>query len=76
MVKMSIENLMDPSQVKWINSPGPDSDIVISSRVRLARNVNNVPFPHLLSGQHAKTIVKSVYSTLKDNSTFSQDIEL
>ncbi len=67
---------MDPSQVKWINSPGPDSDIVISSRVRLARNVNNVPFPHLLSGQHAKTIVKSVYSTLKDNSTFSQDIEL
>ncbi|HHY70611.1 MAG TPA: protein arginine kinase [Thermoanaerobacterales bacterium] len=67
---------MDPSRIKWINSPGPDSDIVISSRVRLARNISDVPFPHLLSEQQAKTIVRNVYSTLKENTVFSRDIEL
>lgn len=73
---MGIENLMDTSRIKWINSPGPDSDIVISSRVRFARNLSNVPFPHLLSDKEAKTIVDDVYSTLKDNPVFSRDIEL
>lgn len=73
---MGMENLMDPSRIKWINSPGPDSDIVISSRVRFARNISDVPFPHLLSEQEAKTIVSDVYSTLKDNTVFSRDIEL
>jgi len=29
----------------WWNSQGPDSDIVISSRIRLARNIEGYPFP-------------------------------
>ena len=29
---------------EWLGSTGPESDIVISSRVRLARNVSNFPF--------------------------------
>ena len=33
---MSLEELMDTARIKWINSPGPESDIVISSWVRLA----------------------------------------
>jgi len=67
---------MDTSRIKWINSPGPESDIVISSRVRLARNLSNVPFPHLLSDRQAKQIVYDVYSALKDNPVFSKDMEL
>lgn len=73
---MGIENLMDTSRIKWINSPGPDSDIVISSRVRFARNLSNVPFPHLLSDKKAKQIIDDVYLALKDNPVFSKDIEL
>jgi protein arginine kinase len=30
----------------WIKGSGPNSDIVISSRIRLARNLARVPFPH------------------------------
>lgn len=67
---------MDPTQIKWVNSPGPEGDIVISSRVRLARNLNNVPFPHLLSEQEGKKIVTEVYSTLKENPVFSHDIDI
>ena len=29
---------------RWLNETGPDSDVVISSRVRLARNLNGYPF--------------------------------
>lgn len=62
---MSLEDLMDTSRIKWINSPGPESDIVISSRVRLARNLNEVPFPHLLSERQANQIVDDVYIGFK-----------
>ena len=51
---MGVENLMDPTQIKWVNSPGPEGDIVISSRVRLARNLNNVPFPIFYQNKKAK----------------------
>ncbi len=73
---MGIENLMEPSNIKWISSPGPDSDIVISSRVRLARNISDIPFPHLLPEQEAKTIIKDVYETLRADANLGQNIEL
>ena len=31
--------------MKWMRESGPDSDIVLSSRIRLARNPEGVPFP-------------------------------
>ena len=31
---------------KWYINKGPDSDVVLSSRVRLARNFVKYPFPH------------------------------
>ena len=30
----------------WLDCNAPDSDVVLSSRVRLARNLRNVPFPN------------------------------
>jgi protein arginine kinase len=30
----------------WLDGTGPRADVVLSSRVRLARNVGGVPFPH------------------------------
>lgn len=47
---MSLQKLLDESYIYWMNADeGPDSDIVISSRIRLARNLKNIPFPHRLS---------------------------
>jgi len=39
-----LQNLKE-SLAEWINGQGPLSDIVISSRIRLARNVEGIPFP-------------------------------
>jgi protein arginine kinase len=38
----------------WYLDEGPESDIIISSRVRLARNVNQYPFPHRMNHEQAK----------------------
>ena len=39
-----LQNLKD-STAEWTNGQGPLSDIVISSRIRLARNIEGIPFP-------------------------------
>lgn len=41
---MAIRNLLNKSS-DWLRGDGPHHDIVVSSRVRLARNLAGVPFP-------------------------------
>lgn len=38
----------------WYIDQGPDSDVIVSSRVRLARNLNRYPFPHRMDSQQAR----------------------
>jgi len=45
---------------KWTEGLGPNEDIVISSRVRLARNILNLPFPDMLAEEKQKEILKSI----------------
>jgi len=73
---MGIKEIMDPTHIGWINSEGPDSDIVISSRVRLARNLKDVPFPHLLEESGAGKIIKDVYDAFGANAVISHDAGL
>ncbi len=42
---MDIDSLTHTSG-EWLRGTGPDSDIVISSRIRLARNLAQFPFPN------------------------------
>lgn len=41
---MKIDQLLS-SPSEWVRAEGPNSKIVLSSRVRLARNLRNMPFP-------------------------------
>lgn len=47
--------------MSWITGEGPQSSIVISSRVRLARNLNNIPFPTMLNKESGKQIIENLY---------------
>ncbi len=49
---------------KWYIDKGPDSDVVISSRVRLARNVKNYPFPHKTTPDMQQEIVEKTKEAL------------
>lgn len=48
---------------KWFNDKGPDSDVAISSRIRLARNFKDQPFPRAATAEE----VENVYLRLKDS---------
>lgn len=73
---MSLEEILDTSKISWLANLGPDSDIVISSRVRLARNLKDIPFPHLLSERKALEIVELVYDAFKSNDILAKDSKL
>jgi len=49
---------------KWYIEKGPESDVVISSRVRLARNFKEYPFPHKTTPQMQKEIVDKTRDAL------------
>jgi protein arginine kinase len=41
---------------RWMDGAGPDADTVISSRVRVARNVRGLPFPYLASDEQTAKV--------------------
>lgn len=50
----------------WLSGKGPQADIVISSRIRLARNVAGVSFLPKASPQEQKELVSSINRTLTE----------
>ncbi len=49
---------------KWYIDAGPDSDIVVSSRVRLARNFEAYPFPQRSSKEDQENIINETCNAL------------
>lgn len=54
---MSLEKFISQAVSSWMSVEGPDSDIVLSSRIRLARNLQEYKFPTLFSHEEAKMII-------------------
>ncbi len=54
---MSLEHFLKNAVSSWMKQEGPDSDIVLSSRVRLARNLEKMQFPTVASNEEAQKIV-------------------
>ncbi|SHE82299.1 protein arginine kinase [Desulforamulus putei] len=61
---MSFKETVNNPYSKWLDASGPESDVVISSRVRLARNLAGYPFPHLLGHENADKILYAVQSAI------------
>jgi protein arginine kinase len=38
----------------WYIDQGPESDVILTSRIRLARDLDHYPFPHLMNTQQSK----------------------
>ncbi|MBB6217394.1 protein arginine kinase [Anaerosolibacter carboniphilus] len=61
---------------KWMEQLGPESDIIISSRIRLARNIEEFPFPVALTKNKSKELIKKVRNAiLEGNTTLKNDFE-
>lgn len=63
---MSIERFLDNSPSSWMAGSGEHSDIVMSTRIRLARNLNGFRFPLAFTEDEAHKIDQSVSATLLD----------
>lgn len=61
----ALESVLKNPRSKWMEVQGPSSDIVISSRVRLARNLTDVPFPHGLDEKSAQNLIRQVEKALQ-----------
>ena len=58
---MQLNDLLNHTS-EWLKGSGPNSDIVISSRIRLARNLNKERFPHWadkLKGENNLNTIKA-----------------
>ena len=55
--------------VNWLKATGPESDVVVSSRLRLARNLSAYPFLNRLSPEQRDAIIQEVREAVK-NSNF------
>lgn len=49
---------------KWYDDSGFQSDIVLSTRVRLARNIKDIPFPRKMTDEAASAVVDMVEQSL------------
>ncbi len=60
------KTLFDCSVPLWMEQAGPEGDIVLSSRIRLARNLNGVPFPGQADGEQLKQIGNRASFSVQD----------
>src|SRR5690554_5469082 len=57
---MAQENKVYSNLSQWISGDGPENDIVLSSRVRLARNLENFVYPNRTDNETRKKISELV----------------
>ncbi len=57
---------------KWMEEIGPEGDIVISSRIRLARNIEDYPFPIALIKSKSKEVISRVKESVENSSETMQ----
>ncbi|MBP2242842.1 protein arginine kinase [Cytobacillus eiseniae] len=68
---MSLERFINQAISSWMSAEGPDADIILSSRIRLARNINQYKFPILFTNDEAKSVIQKI-QVIMDDSSFSK----
>ncbi len=61
---MTIQDHLNTAYARWMEGAGPYAHIVISSRIRLARNLAAYPFPHLQSPEQGREVFSRVRRAL------------
>ncbi len=58
-------NEMARHTAPWLNGEGPDSSVVLSSRIRLARNISEFPFPPAASVDTREKVIDLMETAVK-----------
>jgi protein arginine kinase len=68
MSTSDINRLLKQSS-EWLRGTGQNADIVISSRVRLARNLSRFPFSHWASKKHEKEVMRMAEEAIQKSNS-------
>lgn len=49
----------------WLTGDGPDADVVVSSRVRLARNLRGMPFPQQANEEQMASVLAQIRAAIE-----------
>jgi len=67
-----IENLLDQPFANWMKDGAEDDDIVLASRIRLARNLEGIPFPQRANIEQLAKVVSQMHESLDDLNAMKQ----
>ncbi|MFQ6103785.1 MAG: protein arginine kinase [Candidatus Glassbacteria bacterium] len=70
---LNLSNVVDEG-LAWLDGTGPNADIVLSSRVRLARNVSGYHFQSNIGPLESQEIMKKVETTLSTRGYLKEGI--
>ena len=54
---------------RWYTHSASEDDVVVSTRIRLARNINGIPFPSKMNEQQMKEVNRLVRSAVESSNT-------
>ena len=52
---------------KWLEDLGEDEDVVVSTRIRVARNIEKYKFPNIISMEESDALTKEVLDAVKES---------
>lgn len=67
-INMSLDRFLNQAVSSWMSEEGPESDIVLSSRIRLARNIDQFQFSFLNSSEEALKVIETIKKRIKKGS--------
>lgn len=72
---MKLHVLLDQGG-EWLRGSGPDAEIVISCRVRLARNINSFPFPSKANDKDKATLLNLIEKVVETSKYLTDSLFL
>lgn len=60
---MKLDDLLNHTS-EWLKGTGPNSNVVISSRIRLARNINGFSFPQRSNKKQSEELLKNIEAAI------------
>lgn len=64
---MSLKRFIQNALSEWMKGKGPENDIVISTRIRLARNLKSYPFPIMASTEMKEHVLHEIMDAVQSS---------